>query len=47
MKVVLVIEGLGSGGAERVACTLGELLFARGFDVTLLTILAETVNCYT
>ncbi|MBO8154591.1 glycosyltransferase family 4 protein [Thermovirga sp.] len=47
MKVALVIEGLGSGGAERVACTLGELLFARGFDVTLLTIDAETGKFYT
>jgi glycosyltransferase involved in cell wall biosynthesis len=38
MKVAIVIEGFGSGGAERVACVLSKVLAERGFEVVILTI---------
>lgn len=38
MKVAIVIEGLGSGGAERSACFLAEGFAKRGLDVSLVTV---------
>ncbi len=38
MKILLVINSLEGGGAERVACTLAEYWRSRGHDVTIVTI---------
>ncbi len=37
MKVVLLIDSLGSGGAQRQLCTLAVMLRKRGMDVSVLT----------
>lgn len=38
MRAAIVIEGLGSGGAERSACFLAEGLAGRGVDVAFVTV---------
>ncbi len=37
MRVTLVIHGMGSGGAERVAATMANAWTARGWEITLIT----------
>lgn len=37
MKVVLLIDSLGSGGAQRQLCTLAIMLRKRGMDVSIMT----------
>jgi len=46
MRLVLVIDSLGGGGAERVMATLAETWCKKGHDVTLVTIAPASASFY-
>lgn len=44
MKILLIITGLGMGGAERQVCDLADQFTAKGHKVLLISMTGETVN---
>lgn len=44
MKILLIITGLGMGGAERQVCDLADQFVALGHQVLLISMTGETVN---
>ena len=46
MKITMFIGGLTGGGAERVVCNLASFLVARGHEVTVLTVSAQSKASY-
>ncbi|MGL5947829.1 MAG: glycosyltransferase [Aeromonas sp.] len=44
MKILLIITGLGMGGAERQVCDLADQFAAKGHEVLLISMTGETVN---
>ncbi|WGY74115.1 glycosyltransferase [Aeromonas caviae] len=44
MKIILIITGLGMGGAERQVCDLADQFTAKGHKVLLISMTGETVN---
>lgn len=44
MKILLIVTGLGMGGAERQVCDLADQFTAKGHKVLLISMTGETVN---
>lgn len=44
MKIIMLITGLGMGGAERQVCDLADQFAAKGHEVLLISMTGETVN---
>lgn len=44
MKILYVVTGLGSGGAERVVCDLADGMFSRGHDVKVAYLTGEALT---